>query len=293
MTSVTVLVVLANLLSGTLATPGKPMSDKLMAIIEAWAPLVWLHPEEVFFPSSVDFHFQHVEVRASDETVVQTSPDRYSVVTGPETSDMHLNSVPDLECADCILDWFAGHNVSHTAVPTYVFVRDHQTLRNRPYEEGCMDTHTHTHTHTHLLTCALPESSVMAGEESRMDMIDVTYPATVEVVDGQHAELFSANGSHGLWSQEGTHEYVHFPVYLQDQAARGYAWRTWNFLEVVNYDPDTEYEGDRHYLNYRGRWGNLRRGCEVQPVSGECVLDDGPGLWRPGPSDFPDDCAAH
>lgn len=37
----------------------------------------------------------------------------------------------------------------------------------------------------------------------------------------------------------GTHEYVHFPIHLQDQAERGYEWRTWEKLDIVLWDPDT------------------------------------------------------
>lgn len=27
-----------------------------------WAPLVWLHPDEKFFPSNIDFYLEHMEV---------------------------------------------------------------------------------------------------------------------------------------------------------------------------------------------------------------------------------------
>ncbi|KAG7167118.1 vacuolar protein sorting-associated protein TDA6-like 2 [Homarus americanus] len=315
---------LVVVVSGATAEASKPdpKLKNLQDIIEAWAPLVWLHPEEVFFPSSVDFHFQHTEVKTSNETVVQTSPDRYTVLTGPDTSDMHLNSVPDLDCPDCLLDWFAGENATPVKVSTYVFIRDYNDSCGTvdvvyrsfyPYNYGkdvCVDwehysirirnnkvTKCYVSVHSFGASYTWNDTTnnfqFLEGEESRVaiDVINVTYPKTVEVVEGFHAELFSANGSHGLWSQLGTHEYVHFPIHLRDQTERGYPWRTWENLEVVNYDPDTEYEGELHYLGYRGRWGNLKRGCEVfEVVSGECILDSGPGFWRPWPSDFPNDC---
>ncbi|XP_042874714.1 uncharacterized protein LOC122254917 [Penaeus japonicus] len=305
--------------TGIFGSPVKPVSKELIDIIVDWAPLLWLHPEEVFFPSSVDFHFENVEVRADNETVAQASPDRRSVVTGPETSSMHLNSVPDLACADCLLDWFSGQNVSEVSVPTYVFIRDYQdacgtvdvVYRNfYPYNYGkdvCVGKSVGVYNRK-VVECYVSVHSFGAwyswndttnnfqfthGEDSRIDVVDVTYPATVEVVQGRHAEVFSANGSHGLWSEAGTHEYVHFPIHLRDQTARGYAWRTWDRLEIVEYDPDVTYEGNLHYLGYRGRWGNQKRGCEVQPISGECILGGGPGFWPQGPGDFPEDsCVA-
>ena len=34
--------------------------------------------------------------------------------------------------------------------------------------------------------------------------IEVDYPQTVYLVEGNHPEVFSANGSHGTWASEGT-----------------------------------------------------------------------------------------
>lgn len=319
--------------------PPKLRADDLAAIIEEWAPLIWLHPEEVFFPSSVDFHFENVEVRDRNETQMQAFPDRYSVVTGPDTSAYHLNTVPDLECGDCLLDWFAGQNIIEVPVPTYVFVKDYQDACGTvdvvyrsfyPYNfgkdvcvgvtvggvcEGVMQSFgNHVGDWEHysirirngsVTDCYVSVHSFgayyawndtegnfqLVRGEQKINLINVTYPQTVEVVDGFHAELFSANGSHGLWSASGTHEYIHFPIHLQDQAERGYAWRTWDLLDVVSWDDETVYEGEQHYLGYRGRWGNQEMGCGiVEEVSGECVLVGGPGLWPAGPGDFGDDC---
>ena len=34
--------------------------------------------------------------------------------------------------------------------------------------------------------------------------IEIDYPQTVYLVEGNHPEVFSANGSHGTWASEGT-----------------------------------------------------------------------------------------
>ncbi|XP_063839799.1 uncharacterized protein LOC135088741 [Scylla paramamosain] len=338
-----VMVVVLAAASGVLAVTHsrKPLPDSLGAIIEQWAPLIWLHPEEVFFPSSVDFHLFNVEVRDRNETTVQSLQDRYSIVTGPETRSYHLNSVPDLECADCLLDWFRGQNISEVAVPTYAFVKDHKDPCGTvdvayrsfyPYNYGkdvCVgvpiggvcqgvmqsfgnhvgdwehfsirirngsvtDCYVSVHSFGAYYSWNDTAQNFQLVRGEKIDVIDVTYPESVEVVEGRHAELFSANGSHGLWSERGTHEYAHFPIHLQDQTERGYPWRTWDLLEVVFWDKDEGFVGDEHYLGYRGTWGNQEQGCGiVEEVSGECVLVGGPGFWPAGPSDFPDDCHLH
>ncbi|KAK3877542.1 hypothetical protein Pcinc_017750 [Petrolisthes cinctipes] len=321
-------------------SPSSRLSNDVVTIIEQWAPLIWLHPEEMFFPSTVDFHLEHVEVRDENETTIQEFQDRYTIVTGPDTRSYHLNTVPNLTCGDCLLEWFGGQNVSQESVPTYVFVKDYQDACGTvdvayrsfyPYNYGkdvCVEVmlggecdgimqsfgnHVGDWEHYSIrirngsvTDCYVSVHSFGAwytwnqtnnnfqfvdGEQSRINLINVTYPETVEVVNGFHAELFSANGSHGLWSAEGTHEYVHLPIHLQDQAQRGYQWRTWENLDIVLWDPDTEYLGEQHYLDYRGKWGNLEMGCGIiETVSGECILGNGPGLWQPGPGDFADDC---
>jgi hypothetical protein len=32
-------------------------------LISQWAPVIWIHPEDPFFPSNVDFYLQNMEVR--------------------------------------------------------------------------------------------------------------------------------------------------------------------------------------------------------------------------------------
>ncbi len=41
-------------------------------LISQWAPVIWIHPEDPFFPSNVDFYLQNMEVRHL--TVIQGCP---------------------------------------------------------------------------------------------------------------------------------------------------------------------------------------------------------------------------
>jgi hypothetical protein len=45
--------------------------------------------------------------------------------------------------------------------------------------------------------------------------------------------------------------------------------------------PLGSYTGSLSWLNYDGRWGNPKDGCGlfnvIEAISGECILNDGPG----------------
>ncbi len=84
------------------------ISQGAIDLSREWAPLIWLHPEEVFFPSTVDFYIREMQVRDSGEQVVQVDPTAATIVSGPSTEDLHLNTVADIECVNCYEDFFFG-----------------------------------------------------------------------------------------------------------------------------------------------------------------------------------------
>jgi len=93
-------------------------------LVTNWAPRVWLHSQEPFYPSSVPFHLRHTEVRDQYESVVHPSPlSPDTLPTGEETGGWHLNTPQDMECVNCFQDFFSGEPVS--SVPSYVFVTEH------------------------------------------------------------------------------------------------------------------------------------------------------------------------
>jgi len=100
------------------------ISPQARSLVYNWAPRVWLHSQEPFYPSSVPFHLQHTEVRDETETVVQPSPlTPDTLPTGEETGGWHLNTHPNMECVNCFQHFFSGEPVS--SVPSYVFVTEH------------------------------------------------------------------------------------------------------------------------------------------------------------------------
>jgi hypothetical protein len=38
-------------------------------LIKEWAPILWLHPEDPFFPSNVDFYLENMEVKLCTHAV--------------------------------------------------------------------------------------------------------------------------------------------------------------------------------------------------------------------------------
>jgi hypothetical protein len=94
-----------------------------------------------------------------------------------------------------------------------------------------------------------------------------------------HGVVYSAKGSHGMWPSSGNHIYMRLPNgdTLVDRCSDGTSWQTWRFLKVVMHKPKGQYRGQFTFLNFKGRWGNRKRGCGlVEKVSGECMLNNGP-----------------
>ena len=40
----------------------KSLKPETVDLIKEWAPILWLHPQEPFFPSNVDFYLENMEV---------------------------------------------------------------------------------------------------------------------------------------------------------------------------------------------------------------------------------------
>ena len=58
------------------------------------------------------------------------------------------------------------------------------------------------------------------------------------------------------------------------------------FFLFLPYFSSLRYIGQLGWLNFRGRWGNAKNGCDLEPISGECRLNHGP-IFPGGPDDIP------
>ncbi|WP_166658097.1 Vps62-related protein [Actinokineospora alba] len=91
--------------------------------------------------------------------------------------------------------------------------------------------------------------------------------------------VYSALGSHGAYPDAGRHVYRTLPngSDLADDTADGTRWDTRTNLISFPWRPKGSYTGSLSWLDIASRWGNPKSGCAVvEPVSGECVLNDGP-----------------
>jgi hypothetical protein len=98
-------------------------------------------------------------------------------------------------------------------------------------------------------------------------------------LQGWHAGVYAAKGSHGLYRDAGKHVYEHLDNndVLVDYTNYGAMWDTWNTVVPFEYQAIGSYTGALDFLNITSRWGNRKEECHVyEVVSGECVLNDGP-----------------
>ena len=58
------------LLVALIASAASEVSDDVVQMALDWAPLVWMHGEDPFYPSTVDFFLDNTEVRDANETLV-------------------------------------------------------------------------------------------------------------------------------------------------------------------------------------------------------------------------------
>lgn len=102
------------------------------------------------------------------------------------------------------------------------------------------------------------------------------FPRTV-ITANNHPVLFSAEGSHGLWTAPGKHRFVRVPR-LFDVNGFGTPWCTWKQVEIA-------YENERSgqsigpaWLRFNGRWGNPKSKCHPLKKVGLnfCEYFDGP-----------------
>jgi len=311
------------------------ITDETRSLVTQWAPRVWLHGEEPFYPSTVGFHLKNIEVRNSEEGVEQPgpiSPD--NLVTGDVTNSWHLNTQDDLECVNCFYDFFSGQPVDQ--VPSYTFVTEHNDSCSTvdvtytffyPFNYGkdvCVGVesgslciggvktfgnHVGDWEHVSLRLQGGQPVQIYVGVHSfgawydwdpasqsfkfsegepvvrkvkregkfLKVKLDVDYPKELFLEEG-HPAVFSANGSHGVWAQEGKHTYLHIlTVHLDDFCAKGTAWDTWNNLEIYETGDWDSFTGSKSWVGFRGVWGNTKKmGCELEPIIGECGIVGGP-----------------
>lgn len=116
---------------------------------------------------------------------------------------------------------------------------------------------------------------VYESQETRKGIFQKpNFPARVFTSGGSHPVLFSARGSHGLWTAPGKHKFVRLPR-LYDESGFGIPWPTWKKIEVLDV---REREIMPDWMTFTGKWGNPRTNCHPLARLGFniCEFVDGP-----------------
>jgi hypothetical protein len=282
--------------------------EEKYTLLETYAPRVWLHSDEIYMPSSVEWAFPNLKRHVNPDG-------NYWLNTNdplPEPSDIlpffhgNLNSAPvyayfvkkqipvgefEVEVVDLIYFLYYPYNRGKEVVSTiwgnHVGDWEHITVRLAwQYEE--------------MLWAVEPSKIYVAAHD-----LGATFDwgsSEIQKV-GTHPVVFSAWGSHGLWVNPGDHEYDSIlSTPLIDFCNAGAAWDTWeNMVAFDYYDPagnngvgllgsqwptwmlDDFSNPCCDTITNPGcdadpaigaiyRWGNTEVGC----LSGACRLENGP-----------------
>lgn len=116
---------------------------------------------------------------------------------------------------------------------------------------------------------------VYESQETRMGLFQKpTFPEKVYTAGDSHPILFSARGSHGLWTAPGKHKFVRVPR-LYDEGGFGTAWPTWKRFELLSEEDGEALPG---WMTFKGKWGNPSSNCHPLAKLGFniCQFVDGP-----------------
>ena len=298
------------------STGDPPEPDPRMEALVQYAPRVWMHPDEPYFPSSVEFGFPHMTRFADGD------------------GNHWVRSTAALDSPSDTLPFFAG---DLEGAPVYAYYADKGSniidlvyFFYYPYNRGkeVVDTiwgnHVGDWEHITVRLTRLPDETLTPVQVylSAHSFGGVYEWADVERFEGTHPVVYSAWGSHGVWSAPGDHVYMSIGeellgvcvtivcTDLTDETAAGIAWDTWE--NVAGFDfvakeglagaawpvwmsdafqdpgaaPATAPGGGPIF-----RWGNEEDcstlGVDISDLIGVCRLEDGPtgpiskDVWGP------------
>jgi hypothetical protein len=290
-----------------ISVSGLPLSDSQKAeILETYAPRVWLsgwhpnHPEgEIYYPSPVEFSFLHNRrtwvLGDTDNWWLETYEDfgpsdrlKYFYGCDGDVNPCQLSDVPVYAFWDEVDDVLIG-SVAYDVVDLIYFFWF-------PYNRGkeVLDTvfGNHVGDWEHVSIRLIPEWDDGSGKWEYIPYqiylsahnFGETYSYyDITRVAGTHPVVYAAWGSHGIWKDEGDHNYedvviVFITYHLIDYTSEGTAWDTWEYIEAYDYDNQAGLVGnawptwmsddyDNPELGYTDpasgpikRWGNVKDG---------------------------------
>ena len=274
-------------------------------MMRTYAPCIYLAKEEAYFPSTVEFFFEHTERFKNED-----DDDKYWV-----------RSKDSLDSPSAVLPFFSGDLDNAKLYAYWVKKKDNVQQATYfafyPYNRGkeVLDTiwGNHVGDWEHITVRFKPEekdgSTSLVPFEVYLSAHDggATKPWS-EVKkhdDSQQPIVFSAAGSHANYFFAGDHTY-HTDPDLVDKCSEGTLWDTKEHLVAFDWESKSGLQ-DNDWPAWMGedfteggdepsnpasgaiyRWGNPKDGCTGEFISGECRLNDGPTgpvskeeVWNP------------
>ena len=258
----------------------------MAAVMEAYAPRIWMAQGEIYWPSSVEFALPYLE-RTWNE----------------QEGHFYFTTKEPLSRPDSKLDFFAGDLAGARCYSFWVEKAygniDISYFQYCPYNYGKKVAGTEFGDHVgdwEHITVRFAKFTYDGVDY--LKPIQVKYPShnfsnayrwdETEKVEGTHVVGYSAYASHGMWKDPGTHVYLNIVISkLKDECSQGTAWDTWTCLETYFYSAqertgfgiggsqwqsyfDVDYTNPDSLSVYR--WGNRKEGSAF----GQDKLSDGP-----------------
>lgn len=282
---------------------GATKVDPRRALVETYAPLVWLGQGESYFPSSVEWAFPFVERWANPDDGGRYSLRTKATLSSPSdrcggqdasgacmffgnlaSAAVYAFWIEKPPYADVAYFFYYPYNRGKTLVSTlwgnHVGDWEHMTLRLLTVTSS---------TAVHWMPARIYLSQHSSGEV-------VEWTDVPKTADG-HPIIYSAEGSHGVYKTAGVHTYKTTPIGdLSDVCGEGTRWETWKRVEAYDGATKRGLLGEpwptwmrTDYTNAGTgnpadpstgaiyRWGNTKQGCDAPSfITDECRLVDGP-----------------
>ncbi len=267
---------------------------QMLRLARNYAPLIQLHPEEDFFPSSVEYFAAHTDVHCQGQKVRESVLDAVYLPYSPQdcfvqTQDA-MNGIYDVQ------GFMRGQDPRRDIPPVYASVYSPsfgvvhiQYAMFYPYNYGkdvcfslapagyCLSKRVAMGNHLgdwESITLRLEGGRVTAIRMGAHGQRKNYGPHEVEW-RGDHPVVYSAKGSHGLYPRSGDYTYRSLPTgdKLVDIARSGIEWQSAEALVLLN--------NRENWMNYRGHWGTERRGknaCQLTPLN---VINSLRKVWNP------------
>ena len=103
--------IIVVLIFSSLATISGEISEDAKKTIEKWAPKLWVHHEEFFKPSNVEYFLQNTQVQDQNDAVLQENPTVSTILNGESTTNYNLNTRSEITGPQDFLPFFSGQDV--------------------------------------------------------------------------------------------------------------------------------------------------------------------------------------